>query len=66
MFLQRLNRPDKKGNEIMTDFGNMSWHLYVILAYAASGIGFAVYALVQVKVRKETIESLKNEGFIDD
>ena len=50
----------------MTDFGNLSWHLYVVLAYVATGVGLASYAFLQFRIFKETVESLKKEGFIDE
>jgi heme exporter protein D len=50
--------------EVTTDFGNISWVVYVTAAYVLVGLSLIGFLLVSLKERDKALQSLKDEGFL--
>lgn len=48
------------------DFGNPDWLLFVFLAYGAVAVGLGGYAFFCFRNRRQSLKSLKDEGFFAD
>jgi hypothetical protein len=50
----------------MSEFGNTSWVVFVTAAYTVSALALLGFALFAWGVRRKSLRSLKEEGYLSD
>lgn len=50
----------------MIDYGNTTWHVYVVAAYLVTFLILVGYAAFHLRQRLRLLQQLQDEGFLND